>query len=100
MHHLEAEFAPTQFSISSKFHREKSNADGYPVGAGLVFLSNSLGEFHNLKKYYQIQTKEQYAEWYTKRKEINLPLGENEPAAFFSLGSEREVSVNFEEPRA
>ena len=65
------------------------------MGDGLVFWSNSLGEFHSLKKYYQIQAKEQYTERYTNTKETNLPLRESEPSAFFYLGSEREVSTNF-----
>lgn len=44
-HHLGAEFIPSQVSIQSKFHRERSNADAYPVGAGLVFCANSHEAF-------------------------------------------------------
>ena len=92
-HDLGAEFIPTKFSISSKFNRERSNSDAYPVGAGLVFCANSLEAFCNLQSYYRIQTKAQYDSWLAKRKEVGTPLKESEPAAYFSLGGEREVTV-------
>lgn len=98
-HHNGAEFIPTQFSISSKFHRERSVGSSYPVGAGLIFCANSLEAFSDVKRYYQIQTKAQYDAWLTKRTETGLPLNESEPVAFFSLGSEREVTVSFDAPR-
>lgn len=99
-HQQEQKFVPTQFTISSKFHREKANADSYPVGAGLIFCANSLKEFENAKKYYQIQTKKEYEKWLNNRLELKLPLRESDPAAFFILDGEREVTVNFENPKA
>ena len=97
--HQNLDFMPLQFTISSKIHRVRSNADSYPIGAGLVFCANSKKEFENIKKYYPIQTREQYDKWLSKRKEIKLPFREGEPAGFFYLGNEREVTVKFDQQR-
>mmetsp|Transcript_1570 Transcript_1570/g.1879 ORF Transcript_1570/g.1879 Transcript_1570/m.1879 type:complete len:235 (+) Transcript_1570:1145-1849(+) len=97
-HLEEREFVPTQFTISSKFHREKSNADSYPVGAGLVFCTNSESIRYS-EKYYHIQTSEHYHDWLAKRNEFKLPLREYEPAAFFSLDNEKEVTVTIDAAR-
>jgi hypothetical protein len=99
-HHQGSSFLPVQFSVSSKFHREKSNADSYPIGSGLLFCANSLSELANIKKYYHIQTREQYEAWLQNRKQLKLPLRENEPIAFFDLGAEHEITVSIEEARA
>lgn len=97
--HQESKFMPIQFTVSSKFHREKSNMDSYPVGAGLIFCSNSIKEFENVKKYYQIQTQKQYDSWLKNRQTHKLPLVESEPAAFFELNDEQEVTVTINDPR-
>ncbi|CAI2384890.1 unnamed protein product [Moneuplotes crassus] len=95
----DSEFLPMQFTVSSKFHRAKASSDSYPVGAGLIFCANSVEQFTNVKKYLTIQTRAQYERWQENRAKVNLPLGENEPVAFFELGSEREVTVNFDQKR-
>lgn len=98
-HQQGSSFLPVQFTVSSKFHREKSNADSYPVGSGLLFCANSLSELANVKKYYSIQTREQYEAWLQNRRQLRLPLRENEPIAFFDLGAEHEITVSIEEAR-
>jgi hypothetical protein len=93
-HHKEVDFLPSQVTVSSKVHREKANSDSYPMGAGLIFCATSLKDLENVKKYYQIQTRVQYERWLESRQNVKLPLQDNEPVAFFELGSENEVTVN------
>ena len=102
-HYKDLKFVPKQITVSSKFNRERSNADSYPMGAGLVFCANSVKEFDSIFKnklvYYNIQSRRNYDQWFDNRNKINMPLRENEPVAFFELGSNREITITLEQTR-
>ena len=102
-HYKDLKFVPKQFSVSSKFNRERSNADSYPIGAGLIFCANSVKEFDFVLKnkivYYNLQNGKHYDQWLSNRNKINMPLRETEPVAFFELGSNREVTITLEQSR-
>jgi hypothetical protein len=62
--HLESKpFVPTQITIWSKNCKE--SADGFPVGQGLIFISDNIVDLmdKNISKEFFTFTKEQFVEW-------------------------------------
>lgn len=67
---------------------------GQPVGAGLVFVGDTLATFDDTEEFNGITTKEKYQEWLDQRKLSPRPLQPCEPAGFFEIGDATSVTCD------
>ena len=73
---------------------------GHPIGAGLIFISDSLASLNDVNEFNFITTNEKYQEWLDKRKLSPKPLQPYEPAGFFEMGESTSITcdVSYKQP--
>jgi len=72
---------------------------GQPIGAGLVFIADSLSAFEHTAEFANITTSEQYKKWLEQRKLSPKPLQSYEPAGFFEMGNQTSITCDIDSKR-
>jgi hypothetical protein len=84
-----------KFTIRSEL---ASRCGAYPVGRGLVFMSENLETLEMTRPFHKY-TAEDYQQWRAKRMKDPRPLRPFEPVAFFEFDDRRSITVDIDYKR-
>jgi hypothetical protein len=84
-----------KFTIRSEL---ASRCGAYPVGRGLVFMSDNLETLEMTRPFHKY-TAEDYQQWRAKRMKDPRPLRPFEPVAFFEFDDRRSITVDIDYKR-
>lgn len=76
-----------------------SKTGAYPMGEGLIFLSDTLEHFENTAMFSSFKL-EDYQNWRKQRVKDPRPLRPNEPVAFFRFDANVQITFELDEARS
>jgi hypothetical protein len=79
-----------KFTVKSQTN---SKCGAYPIGSGLVFMSDTLQAFELTTSFHKF-TLQDYQEWKNERMKDPTPLRHYEPVAYFEFDNETSITVD------